>query len=69
MACRVTGSVWVLIKIPDLLFVDCDRQDLFLFKFIRMILIAFDDHEPLFFMQSDFRWHQEDLGKEILLLQ
>jgi hypothetical protein len=61
--------IWVLVEVANLPLVDSDWQYLFLFKLIRMILIALDHHQPLVLVQSDFRGHEEDLRKKVLLLK
>lgn len=68
MTCRVLGCIRVFIEISYLFLIDGDRKHLFLFKFVRMVLVTFDDHESIVFVQLDLRWHQENLRKEILLL-
>lgn len=68
VTCRVLGCIRVFIEVSYLFLVDGDRKHLFLFKFVRMVLVTFDDHESIVFVQLDLRWHQENLRKEILLL-
>lgn len=67
MACGVGCAVGVFVEAPDLFFVDGDGQDFFLFELVWVILIAFDDHESVIFMEFDFGWDEKDFGEEILL--
>lgn len=69
MTCGVPSCIRVLIEVANLFLVDSYRQDLFLFKFVGVILVTFDDHETMIFVQFDLRWHQKYLRKEVLLLE
>lgn len=63
------GFIWVLIEISNLFLVHSNRQNLFFLEFVRMVFVSFDNHESVIFVQSDFRGHQKNFGKEVLFLQ
>jgi hypothetical protein len=69
VACWVFGAVGIFIEVAYLFLVDGDGQYFLLLEFVGMILVAFDDHESVIFVQFDLRRCQEDLGKEVLLLE
>lgn len=69
MACWMFGAIGIFIKVAYLFLVDGDGQYFLLLEFVGMILVAFDDHESVVFVQFDLGRRQEDLGKEVLLFE
>lgn len=66
MPCWMASGVWILIKVADLFLIDCNGQNFLFFEFVRVILVALDDHEPMIFMEFDFGRNKKDLWKEVL---
>lgn len=54
VTCRVTSCCWIFIEIAYLFLVDSDWKNFFLFEFIWMIFIPFDDHKTMIFVKFDF---------------
>ena len=63
------GAIGIFIKVAYLFLIDGDGQYFLLLEFVGMILVAFDDHESVVFVQFDLGRRQEDLGKEVLLFE
>jgi len=69
MTCRVLRFVWILIKAFYLFLINGDWENLLFLEFIRVILVSFDNHESMIFMESDFRGHEKNFGEKVLFFE